>query len=220
MKSLARSRPAVDPAVFGDPLASQVEWTPLRPGGTNFCTHRLVSTDPQRWEFRATVGALVFYWLFIGTGAAVLLGVCPFLILSRGIGPESVATAIGGAVFLCIGLLMLKLGTTPVVFDKRHGWFWRGRRRPYEVFDPRELKNCARIEDIHALQLVSEYCRGSKSSYYSYELNLILRDGSRLNVVDHGNLRRLREDAGRLAAHLGKPLWDATAPAAGGGASR
>ncbi len=62
---------------------------------------------------------------------------------------------------------------------------------------------------MHALQLISEYVSG-KSSYYSYELNLVLDDGSRINVVDHGNLAAIREDAGKLALFLAKPLWDAT----------
>ncbi len=51
---------------------------------------------------------------------------------------------------------------------------------------------------------------GNKSSYYSYELNLVLDDGSRINVVDHGNLDRLRGDAQTLSRFLDKPVWDAT----------
>ncbi len=58
---------------------------------------------------------------------------------------------------------------------------------------------------------------GNKSSYYSYELNLVLNDGSRINVVDHGNLKRLRSDTQTLSQFLGKPVWDAirNAPASG-----
>ena len=66
------------------------------------------------------------------------------------------------------------------------------------------------LSAIHALQLVSEHVRGNKSSYWSYELNLVLGDGSRINVVDHGNLDQLRADAQTLAGFLNKPVWDAT----------
>ena len=38
---------------------------------------------------------------------------------------------------------------------------------------------------------------------------LVLQDGRRLNVVDHGNREQLRADAATLARFLGKPLWDA-----------
>ena len=58
---------------------------------------------------------------------------------------------------------------------------------------------------------ISEYC-GGKSSYYSYELNLVLSDGTRLNIVDHGDLRRVRRDGATLARFLGVPLWDPVQP--------
>jgi hypothetical protein len=68
----------------------------------------------------------------------------------------------------------------------------------------------APLSSIHALQLLSEFVSGSKNSYYSYELNLVLDNGSRINVVDHGNLERLRADASTLSQFLDKPVWDAT----------
>ena len=71
------------------------------------------------------------------------------------------------------------------------------------------MTHFAGLEDIHALQLISEYCRGSKRSYYSYELNLVLRNGRRINVMDHGDSEKLREDAKTLSQFLEKPLWDA-----------
>ena len=66
----------------------------------------------------------------------------------------------------------------------------RSRRRRGKGFDP--------------------FISGSKSSYYSYELNLVLHDGSRINVVDQGNLKRLRSDANAFSQFLDKPVWDAT----------
>jgi hypothetical protein len=67
------------------------------------------------------------------------------------------------------------------------------------------------LGEIHALQLISEHCTSDNSSYYSYELNLVLADGRRINVVDHGNRATLYSDADSLAAFLGVPIWDATA---------
>ena len=72
----------------------------------------------------------------------------------------------------------------------------------------------AGFDHIHALQIVSEYCGGGSSSgkirsFVSYELNLVLKNGERINLCDHGNIVRLREDAARLAEFLGRPLWDA-----------
>lgn len=105
---------------------------------------------------------------------------------------------------------MFWFGTSPIVFDKSVGYFWKGRKSPQDVSDTSSIKKIARLEEIHALQLISEYISGSKSSYYSYELNLVLKDGRRIAVIDHGNLKSLREDAKRLSEFLGKPVWDAT----------
>lgn len=64
-----------------------------------------------------------------------------------------------------------------------------------------------KLKKVHALQLISEYVRGDKSSYYSYELNLVLKDGERINVIDHGDRSAIQRDAQALAGFLGKPLW-------------
>ena len=63
--------------------------------------------------------------------------------------------------------------------------------------------------NLHAIQLIREHVRGSKNSYYSYELNLITKDLNRWNVTDHGNLRAIRMHAQVLGDYLGIPVWDA-----------
>ena len=122
---------------------------------------------------------------------------------------ETLFPILFGLVFAGVGGAMYYFGTMPVVFDKVRGFYWKGHRPPYELADPAARKQATRLEQIHALQLLSEYCRGKNNSYYSYELNLVLKDGRRLNVIDHGNLGKLRADAAALARFLGKPVWDA-----------
>lgn len=98
--------------------------------------------------------------------------------------------------------------TAPVVFDLQRRHFVRGRKSPEHCEDLSKLKYYTDIDRIHALQLIAErYDRSSNQR--SYELNLVLTDGSRLNVIDHGGLDVIRADAQKLAAFLGKPLWDA-----------
>ena len=65
------------------------------------------------------------------------------------------------------------------------------------------------LENIRAIQLIREYVRGNRNSYYSYELNLVCSSGDRINIVDHGSLRAIREDAEILAKYLSLPVWDA-----------
>jgi len=78
--------------------------------------------------------------------------------------------------------------------------------------------SCAKLEDVHALQVIAECCsrrqthssgRTTTVAHFSYELNLVLGNAKRVNVVDHGNLPKLRKDAQALAEFLDKPVWDA-----------
>ena len=69
--------------------------------------------------------------------------------------------------------------------------------------------SAVRIDAIYALKIVSERISRSESSWISYELNLILNNGRRINVVDHGNGVKIRKDAKRLTEFLNVPIWDA-----------
>ena len=64
-----------------------------------------------------------------------------------------------------------------------------------------------------ALQVIDEYVRSRSSSssgggrsYHSYELNVIMKDSSRINLFDHGGRNRVHKDAKALAESLNVPL--------------
>jgi hypothetical protein len=108
-------------------------------------------------------------------------------------------------VFLLAGLWLLRQTRAVMVFDKREGVFWRtpgsetsGVRYP--------------LERVHALQLLAERMRSSSrrgGSYYSYELNVVLDDGKRVHIVDHGKRPQIEADAAALGEFLEKPIWNA-----------
>jgi hypothetical protein len=201
-----------DPSTLGDEVATKTSWGPAKGGGASFQTHRLVEIDPHRTEFRAVPGAIAFYGVFMAIG----LGVTTIMFFANQ-GSSSGSSLAGmilplmfGLLFAGIGGTMMYFGLAPIVFDKRRGEYWKGRTAPYEAANREGMKHYAKLSGVRALQIIRERCTSKNSSYFSYELNLVLDDGSRLNVVDHGNLTRLREDADRLAAFLGKPVWDGT----------
>ncbi len=211
LKSLGMQKIAFDPSRFNDPIAMQTQWTPAKSGGTNIRTHKLVEVEVNRIEFKAAAGAKVFYAIFMLMGLGTMIA---FPLAGSGTGESSFDTEMllpmaFGFVFFLVGCSMFWFGTRPIVFDKFRNAFWKGRKGPDDVGDRSELKYYADLQNIHALQIISEYVHSNKSSYYSYELNLVLKDGRRINVIDHGNLKKLREDAQRLSQFLGKPVWDA-----------
>ena len=104
----------------------------------------------------------------------------------------------------------MRSGSKPIVFDIKEGYFWKGRESPNEYFDKSHLKDLARIKDIHALQIIEEYVSTENSSYYSYELNLVLRNGKRFNLIDHNKYEDIYNEAKQLCDYLSIVLWDAT----------
>ena len=211
IKSLSKSREPLDPSTFNDPVAETTDWMPLKGGGASFCTRRLTEAGAQRLEFKAVLGAKAFYLVFLFTGIGVLVLFAGTL-LEKGMsnfGLEDIFLLLFGCIFGTAGGCLYYFGTKPIVFDKQNGYFWKGKREPRQVINIDSIKTLAKLDDIHALQLISEYCTSDDSSYYSYELNLILKDAERINVVDHGKLDKIREDAKKLADFLEKPVWDA-----------
>lgn len=62
---------------------------------------------------------------------------------------------------------------------------------------------------IAGLQLLPEVISFVDSpTYTSWELNLVLKDGSRLNVVDHAKVEQLRAEAAQLSRLIDCPVWE------------
>ena len=192
-----------------DPVAAQTEWVPVCEGGTNFCTHKLVQVSSGRVEFRPTVKGRLIAVLFPLAGlGALALGVYG-LVNDVGAGPFIIIPLVVGCAFAALGGALFWFMTRRVAFDQQAGCFWKGGSTPvrYSVADDEYGKNAVPLAQIHALQLIPKL--SEDGDYYSYELNLVVKDGSRVNVVDHGDLARIRQDARQLAQFLNVPIWDA-----------
>ena len=185
-------REILDLESFNDELALRISWDPLVGGGTNFCTHRLHKIPGlmnNSIEFKPTFVAYLF------SIAVALFGlIACFSTFSTG------STDIG----VLISLSFFGFGL----------WsFWRLVKQK-SIFNGSLRVFCKNeksfgFDDICAIQLLREYVSGNKRSYYSYELNLVCMNGERINIIDHGALRAIREDAAILADYLSIPVWDA-----------
>jgi len=206
---LTQSPEPFDPGIFNDEVAMKTEWTPAKGGGTNVGTHALKETGPARVEFKISVVGLISPGIFMLVGLGVGVG----MTIGWLNGGEIFLLLFGvpfGSVFFLVGFFISRSWSKPRVFDKHTGFFWRGRREPLLGVNADLGQDHCRLNEIHAIQLLRDYCRSDKSSYFSYELNLVLHDHRRINVIDHGKLTRIRSDADRLAQFLSVPVWDAT----------
>ena len=143
-----------------------------------------------------------------GSGVGVLVGAVVMAVKgTEGVLPV-ILLGLLGLVFAGIGGGMLYVMTRRAVFDKDSGYFWKGRRDPQMALLGAAPGEFTPLTEIHAIQILSERCHSdgeSSGTYYSYELNLVLQDGTRVHVVDHGNQAHLRDDAdalGTLGARL------------------
>lgn len=191
---------------FDDPLAKQTDWRPANRGGTNTRSRTLKAVSPERLAFKAAAGPLLIAGVAVAAGA--------FLALKSFFGPGGpvlTEALIGGSIAV-VGLLLGYRFTRPIVLDKQTGLCWKGHRAPDSPAAARDQANAAVLADVGAVQVIAERVNdsGKGRSYRSFEINLVLRDGSRLNLVDHSNQAAIRADAQRLGEFLGVPVWDAS----------
>jgi hypothetical protein len=203
---------------FNHPIANGTSWNPLRGGGANFQTQKLSLTADNQLKVVKSRSGKAFYLLFAGIGSFVmLLGI--FLTLEalqadiRNDGDDNLSGIISmipfGLIFFLVGFIPLYY-SRKLNFDKSSGICYFGKTHPKDVFRNRKSIKYFRMDEIKGLQILAEYVQSSEDNYYSYELNLILDNFERINVMDHGNLNTLREDAQMLSKYLDVPVFDAT----------
>jgi hypothetical protein len=200
-----------DPSNIGDPIAGLTKWKPIESNGIFFWlnklfkgTRELVQIESDRIQFKAPK---VKRMCLAVMAAAMFFFIQLLIILQNGKGVSLLPVPFYPAIAVVAGCL-LYLGTIPIVFDKKKGVFWRGWNMPGSVGSKKEPKFFAKLEDIHALQLISEYS-DEKNSDISFQLNLVLKDGGRINVADYRNKDKLRKYAQDLSEFLDKPVWNA-----------
>jgi len=199
----------IDQLVINDEVAAKTDWERANRGGTNVGSHTLRETSPTRFEFKVNAMALLQPMLFIigGTGAYIFINTSHF-------GQDAMISLasipIAGSIVL-IGLFKIFRWTEPRVFDRTTNCYWRSRKQP-DTANAQSSKKACLLDDIHAIQLLKESLGNARNGggYASYELNVVLKDSSRLNVVDHSNHSQVRADAEKLSQFLNVPVWDAS----------
>lgn len=179
---------------------NSIDWSPLKRGGTNFKTHSLIEVSKNRLEYKATLVYKIFALLFVGIGVALNLA---FILIDD----FPIFVALFGLVFGGVGWFIYKRGTQPIIFDKSEGFYWKGKSSPSQV-NPVDIKIITKLEDIAGIQVIKERVKGDKSSYHSYEINLITDVNERINVVDHGNMNSILSDASIIAKFLEVPVLE------------
>lgn len=190
-----------------DPVARRTSFGPARRGGWMIRAAQTRRERATKIVVTATPLRRLIVWGAFGVGAVT------GLISLSWSGEQAWILWLATLAFPIAGVVMRR-GARPFSLDRALGIYWRGSRRP----SPRMLsgsdEDAGRLDDVHALQLVTETISGQaeyggSTSFDSHEVNLVLKDGRRVNVSDHADLRASRADAKAIARLLEVPVWDA-----------
>jgi hypothetical protein len=169
---------------------------PAVAGGSLFRTHRVVEAGerlelvPSSTVRGVVIGLSIFAPASLAAGALFaqrhadpgLLIVGIMLSLTSGV----------------LALLLRRLLNHRHVFDRAAG---------------RYVGTLAKVElplaEIVGLQIVEKTVHGPESDYPCWELNLVLAQGRRVNVLSHADAPTLDADARTLARWLDVPMWGA-----------
>ena len=86
------------------------------------------------------------------------------------------------------------------VFDKGKNRFYK---RPYGH------KVDILLSKIVAIQVIGEIVEDESTNFNSFELNLVLDNSKRINILDHSNLSGILQDAKQLSEFLDISIWHA-----------
>lgn len=155
-------------------------WSPLVPGGINFRTRRLVRRGDVV-VMRASITLLV-----LGTGGLALGAAGALLVANNFVRALGVLLMVGAA--FCLRPRIVEVD---------------GAARVVRLKD-----RSIAFDEVGALQILGEWLKSRATDFTSYELNLVLKDGSRVNLMDHGNHKHLHRDGALLAEMIGCELHD------------
>lgn len=188
-----------------DPLATQISWNPAKSGGANFKTQKIVDSN-ERITIQRSVRATLFYMVFVIPGLfAILVGVPYFF--QQGDMIPTVFALIWGLLFGGGGVYAIKK-SKPFAIDKRKGLYFFGNEYP-SAQQPNPM-GFGSVKNIHAIQLLTERIRSDSNSFNSFEMNLVFKDGQRLNIMDSGDAQEVRYAAKIIGTHLNIPIWEAS----------
>ena len=160
-------------------------------------------------KFKASFGAKLFYLSFLVIGFGILICL-PYFTPSYKkftLNNNTIIPILVASIFIIVGTCLYYFCTPPIVFDKKSGFVWKGRNKLDEIIKKNNLNQFSELRAIHALQLISENIKSDKKAYYSYELNIVLKDARRINIVDHSKKDQIEREAKTLSKFLGKAVW-------------
>jgi hypothetical protein len=199
-----------------DHVVTLTSWRPLSNGGQDFKSHKMVRIDDDHVEFRISFQSVMAYLSILVVGVVVMIiSIFGKMMGMSGSGNPIVMFLIG-LLFAGLGFYLFRKAKQIIAINRVYPAIYKGKVDPANVINPQTIEYFHYLDKLHALQLLQKYVKsdsdGKDNSYFSYELNLVLHDGARIKVLDHGNINAMTKQASDLSDFLNVPLWSVIWP--------
>lgn len=164
--------------------------------GASFCTHILKQASGFLY-FEPTLMGKAFWLIFQTLGIlAICMGIASLFFEEGGLASLLICEAVGIA-FLVLGIA----GQKNLNRERKFDWRTRTIILPYSI-NPMSLPQQLSFSEVLALQILKKTVHSSEHNFDSYELNLVLKNHHRINIVDHSGESQIQKDAQRIAEIL------------------
>ena len=199
-----------------DKFASRVGWSPCVSGGNNHTSQKLNQVNSSMFVYKPSFSTkLLLLFLLSGT-------IVPLIGAFSNKNIFWIGLIISFFFFLFLLHSYNRLGKK-IYFDKMIKMIYKSSK-PKNLIKQKNKTNHIKFNEVHAIQLLFETVRKRRNNYSnginisffinpyysSYELNLVLKNGSRINIIDHKNDALIYNDAETLAKLLNVKIWDAS----------
>ena len=162
---------------------------PLLKGGPKFLSQTIVVKDNVA-HLKPTISAMLFCIVYIVVGG-FLLGLASYLLIVSNKYDLVIFLGGLGIAIATFGVSLIRPFLRQVNFNKDLGTF--DNRRDRDV----------KLHHIVSLQLTNKIVQSKHAlNYYCYELNLLTKNGRRINILNHNDQEQILKDAQLLGEFL------------------
>ncbi|MCD8453754.1 hypothetical protein PJW08_01930 [Tenacibaculum finnmarkense] len=183
-----------------DQIGQTISWDGVESSGSNFASETFKKTA-QGYKITGSSFTKVFAWSFFLIGLNyVAVSFYEFYQTSD----IPLTFMKGGKLFFTSGGVFLIVGVILLFMFSPKAYIYTRKRK---IIVGAELLT---FQQVHALQVLEKFISGSSSSgsYFSYELNLITKNGVRYNLLNHGDKTYILSDMLKISKLLKVPVWN------------
>jgi len=163
--------------------------------GPKFRSHTVIFNEDTAY-LKPTISSLLFCVVYIIVG--LFLSTLAVIVYVKN-NQIDFAIFLGGfgIAITTFGFTLIKPFIKQVFFDKKTGKF------------KNNIDRTVKIDNIVSLQILNKMITSKHGlSYPCYELNMLTKNGRRINILNHNDLNQLSGDAEKLAEFLSVELID------------